>query len=135
MRIGQLARQAGVGVETIRFYEREGLLDKPRRRASGYRVYTPEFVDRIRLIKEAQHLGFSLREIRELLILQASGSATAANLKQVVDAKLTEINDRLGELHRMRSGLQRLSKACSGQGPVRDFPLLGMHLLCEDGAG
>ena len=133
MRIGQLARQAGVGVETVRFYEREGLLDKPRRRASGYRVYTPEFIDRIRLIKEAQQLGFSLREIRELLSLQASGSATAADLKHFIDAKLSEINDRLGELHRMRTGLQRLSKACTGDGAIRDSPLVGMRLLWEEG--
>ena len=69
MTIGQVAREAGIGIETVRFYEREGLLEKPARRESGYRQFEAEAVVRLRFIKQAQRLGFTLREIRELLAL------------------------------------------------------------------
>src|SRR5215471_1925060 len=118
MTIGQVAKLASVGLETIRFYEREGLLNKPRRRQSGYRVFTPEVVDRIRFIKRTKRLGFSLREIRDLLALRVDTRATTADLKRQVDAKIGEIDDRLNDLQRMRAGLQRLSKACSGKRPI-----------------
>src|SRR5215467_14021569 len=124
MTIGKVAKLAGVGVETIRFYEREGLLNKPKRRQSGYRVFTPEVVARIRFIKKAKQLGFSLREIRELLSLRVDSRATAADLKKRVDRKIVEIDDRLQDLKRMKAALLRLSKACTGKGPVGDSPLL-----------
>src|SRR5579884_4249526 len=124
MTIGQVAKLADVGVETIRFYEREGLLNKPKRRDSGYRVFTPEVVGRIRFIKKAKQLGFSLREIRELLFLRVDSRATAADLQKHVDAKISEIDDRLRDLKRMRGGLVQLSKACTGKGPIGDCPLL-----------
>src|SRR6516164_9070089 len=98
MTIGQVAKLAAVGVETIRFYEREGLLNKPKRRQSGYRVFTREVVGRIRFIKKAKQLGFSLREIRDLLFLRVDGRGTAADLKRRVDAKISEIDDRLNDL-------------------------------------
>jgi len=124
MTIGQVAKLADVGVETIRFYEREGLLNKPKRRQSGYRVFTPGVVGRIRFIKKAKQLGFSLREIRDLLSLRVDGRATPADLKRRVDAKISEIDDRLNDLKRMRGGLARLSKICTGKGPIGDSPLL-----------
>jgi len=124
MTIGQVAKLSGVGVETIRFYEREGLLNKPKRRQSGYRVFTPEVVGRIRFIKKAKQLGFSLREIRDLLSLRVDSQATAADLKGRVDAKIEEIDERLRDLKRMRSALLRLSKACTGKGPIGECPLL-----------
>ncbi len=124
MTIGKIAKQAGVGVETIRFYEREGLLNKALRRQSGYRVFAPDVVGRILFIKKAKQLGFSLREIRELLSLRIDSRATSKDLKKRVDAKIIEIDERLGDLKRMRSGLQQLSKACVGRGPVGDCPLL-----------
>src|SRR5579871_5088251 len=124
MTIGQVAKLAGVGVETIRFYEREGLLNKPKRRQSGYRVFTSEVVARIRFIKKAKQLGFSLREIRELLFLRVDSRATAADLKKRVDGKIIEIDYRLNDLKRMRGGLVRLSKACVGKGPIGECPLL-----------
>ena len=126
MTIGQVAKLAGVGVETIRFYEREGLLNKPKRRQSGYRVFTPEVVGRIRFIKKAKQLGFSLREIRDLLFLRVDGRATPADLKRRVDAKISEIDERLNDLKRMRGGLVRLSKICTGKGPIGDSPLLDL---------
>src|SRR5215471_16505774 len=126
MTIGQVAKLAGVGVETIRFYEREGLLNKPKRRQSGYRVFTPEVVARIRFIKQAKQLGFSLREIRDLLFLRVDARATPADLKRRVDAKISEIDDRLTDLRRMRGGLVRLSKVCKGKGPTGDSPLLDL---------
>jgi len=126
MTIGQVAKQAGVGVETIRFYEREGLLNKAKRRQSGYRVFTPEVVSRIRFIKKAKQLGFSLREIRDLLFLRVDARATPADLKRRVDAKITEIDDRLTDLKRMRGGLVRLSKVCKGKGPIGESPLLDL---------
>lgn len=124
MTIGQIAKLAGVGVETIRFYEREGLLNKPTRRQSGYRVFTPDVVGRIQFIKKAKQLGFSLREIRDLLYLRVDGRATAADLKLRVDAKISEIDDRLRDLKRMRGALVRLSQTCTNKGPIGECPLL-----------
>jgi DNA-binding transcriptional MerR regulator len=124
MTIGQVAKLAGVGVETIRFYEREGLLNKPKRRQSGYRVFSAEVVGRIRFIKQAKQLGFSLREIRDLLFLRVDGRATAADLKVRVDAKISQIDSRLRDLKRMRGALVRLSKTCTGRGPIGECPLL-----------
>jgi MerR family copper efflux transcriptional regulator len=124
MTIGQVANLAGVGVETIRFYEREGLLNKPKRRQSGYRVFTIEVVGRIQFIKKAKQLGFSLKEIRDLLSLRVDSRATSADVKKRVDAKIIEIDERLTDLKRMRGALTQLSKACVGKGPVSDCPIL-----------
>src|ERR1700739_3431036 len=124
MTIGQVAKLSGVGVETILFYEREGLLNKPKRRQSGYRVFTAEVVGRIRFIKKAKQLGFSLREIRDLLYLRVDSRATAADLKKRVGGKIGEIDLRLNDLKRMRGALVKLSKACTGKGPNGDCPLL-----------
>src|SRR5689334_7624054 len=101
MTIGHVAKMAGVGVETIRFYEREGLLTKPKRRPSGYRVFTADVVGRIQFIKKAKQLGFSLKEIRDLLSLKVNGRATKADVKKHVDAKIVEIDERLRDLKRM----------------------------------
>jgi DNA-binding transcriptional MerR regulator len=124
MTIGQLAKQAQVGVETIRFYEREGLLIKAKRRPSGYREFTSEVVDRIRFINVTKQLGFSLREIRELLFLRIDGRATPKDLKKRINAKVLEIDKRLIDLKRLRRSLDKLSKACTDRGPIRDCALL-----------
>lgn len=122
--IGQLARRAGVNVETIRFYEREGLIGTPQRRASGYRQYGPEVVRRIRFIKRAKELGFSLREIGELLSLRVSRGQTCADVKERAVGKIADIDAKITVLARMRSALERLSAACVGRGPVSDCPIL-----------
>ena len=82
-KIGQVAKAAGIGIDAIRFYEREGLIEKPPRRSSGYRAYSPDVVQRLRFIKRAKELGFSLREISELLSLEGNPMAGAADVKRL----------------------------------------------------
>src|SRR6266542_3955235 len=122
--IGQVARQAGVGVETIRFYEREGLLEEPPRRASGYRQYSEQVVKRIHFIKRAQHLGFSLKEITELLLLRVDEHTSCEEVKQHTEAKIAEVERKLVELQRMRQALLQVAALCTGQGPASACPML-----------
>ncbi len=122
--IGQVAREAGIGVETVRFYEREQLLDPPTRRPSGYREFTPEAVARLRFIKQAQRLGFTLREIRELLTLKLTPGATRAQVREQAVAKIADIDQRIRELKRMKKALTPLIEACDGHGDVEGCPIL-----------
>jgi len=122
--IGQVARRTGVGVETVRFYEREGLLEEPPRRASGYRQYPEEAVKRIHFIKRAQKLGFSLKEIAELLMLRVDGHTTCEELKQHTEAKLAEVEQKMLELQRMRHALLQVAALCTGEGPASACPML-----------
>lgn len=123
MTIGRLARSAEVGVETIRFYEREGLLHEPARTASGYRQYPPEAVARLEFIRRAKQLGFSLAEIRELLALARPGG-DRARVKAIAGHKLAEIDRRIERLRRMRTALAELDRQCSGHGPVEGCPIV-----------
>lgn len=123
MTIGRLANAASVGVETIRFYEREGLLEAPRRTASGYRMYPPETTERLGFIRRAKALGFSLAEIRELLGL-AEPQGSRARVKALTEHKLAEIERRIDELRRMREALADLNLQCSGHGPVEGCPII-----------
>lgn len=122
--IGQVAKDAGVGVETIRFYEREGLIGKPERRPSGYRHYPPEIVRRIRFIQRAKELGFSLREITELLSLRVARGSTCADVRAQALSKMKDIDTKITVLQGMRAALVRLSEACVGRGPVSECPIL-----------
>jgi Hg(II)-responsive transcriptional regulator len=122
--IGQVARRAGVGVETVRFYEREGLLEEPPRRASGYRQYDEQVVKRLHFIKRAQKLGFSLKEITELLLLRVDGQHSCEEVKQATSAKITEVEQKLIELQRMRQALLQVAALCTGQGPASACPML-----------
>jgi len=122
--IGQVARGAGVGVETVRFYEREGLVPEPRRRPSGYRQYPPDTVRRIRFVQAAKELGFTLKEIRELLALRVTAGKTCADVKERAIAKLADVDAKLAELHRVRDALAHLAASCSGAGPTSECPLL-----------
>jgi MerR family transcriptional regulator, copper efflux regulator len=122
--IGQVAHQAGVGVETIRFYEREGLLEEPPRRASGYRQYSEQVVTRLRFIKRAKLLGFSLKEISELLLLRVDSSTSCEEVKQRTEAKIAEVERKLVELQRMRQALLQVHSLCIGSGPTRACPML-----------
>lgn len=122
--IGQVAREAGVGVETVRFYEREGLLEEPPRRASGYRQYSEQVIKRIRFIKRAQRLGFSLKEIQELLALRVDGHASCEEVRQCAEAKIAAIERKLIELHRMRQALREIVAHCTGESPASACPLL-----------
>lgn len=123
MTIGQVAKLAGVGVETIRFYEREGLLNKPKRKQSGYRLFGPEVVNRIKFIKSVKELGFSLREIRELLFLRADSRGTAKEVKRRIDLKIVQIDRRILDLKRVRAALAEVSRS-AGKGPLTDSPLM-----------
>src|SRR5579885_915090 len=116
--IGQVARTAGVGIETIRFYEREGLLEEPPRRASGYRQYSEEVVKRLQFIKRAQQLGFSLKEIAELLTLRVDEQTSCEKVKQRAEAKIAEVERKLAELQRMRNALLQVATLCTGDGPA-----------------
>jgi MerR family mercuric resistance operon transcriptional regulator len=121
---GQLAEGAGVGIETIRYYERKGLLLPPARSLAGYRRFPVEAVDRLRFIRQAQHLGFSLKEIQELLSLRIDPNASCAEVRQRAQAKIGEIEQRLRGLQRMREVLWRLIEACGGRGPATACPIL-----------
>lgn len=138
LRIGQLARRAGVSVQAVRFYERSGLLPEPERRPSGYRAYPPGAVRRLRFIRRAKEVGFSLREIRELLSLRVEPGCTCGAIKARVTRKVEEVDARLAELQRIRDALLTLAEACSGRGPTTECPILdaldGAEVEANDGA-
>lgn len=118
MTIGKAARRAGVGVETIRFYERKGLIEQPQAAPSRYRVYPERTIERIRFIRQAQELGFSLREVRELLSLRADPRADAAEVRARAEAKLDDVNDKIRRLRNMGRALEALIAACPGHGEL-----------------
>lgn len=122
--IGQVAREAGVGVETVRFYEREGLIERPSRRASGYRQFDEAVVDRLRFIREAKVLGFTLNEIKELLSLKLDPASSCADVKDRAEVKIANIKEKIRTLQRMKRALVKLTKACSGDGPTSECPIL-----------
>jgi len=122
--IGRIAQSAGVAIDTIRFYEREGLLPEPRRRASGYREYDEGAVSRLRFIRRAKDLGFTLDEIRELLALSADRHGGVEGVRERAAARLKAIDERIVELQRVRDGLSELVDACPGHGAPEDCPIL-----------
>jgi Hg(II)-responsive transcriptional regulator len=122
--IGEVARRAGVGIETVRFYEREGLLEEPPRRASGYRQYSEEVIKRIGFIKRAKELGFSLKEITELLLLRVDAQTSCDEVKQRTEAKIAEVERKVVELQRMRQALLQVHSLCTGSGPIGRCPML-----------
>ena len=124
MKIGEVAKAAGIGIDAVRFYEREGLIGTPARRPSGYREYTPDVVVSLRFIKRAKVLGFSLKEIAELLRLEAGSGTTAADVRQRAEAKLEDLEERIRALQRMRRALRKLVESCPGQGPLSDCSIL-----------
>lgn len=125
MTISKAARQAGVGVETIRFYERKGLISQPAKPLDGgFRDYPPLTVERIRFIRQAQELGFSLREAGELLLLRADPSTDAQNVRARATAKLAEVEDKISRLGHMREALNTLIQACPGRGALRQCTIL-----------
>lgn len=122
--IGQLAQRADVPIDTIRYYEKAGLLREPARRESGYRQYGVETVKRLRFIRRAKELGFTLAEIAELLYLSEQGQRDMQGMKAAAQAKLGVVEAKLRELHRMRRGLRQLVEACPGHGALDDCPIL-----------
>jgi MerR family transcriptional regulator, copper efflux regulator len=124
MTIGQLARDAGVNVETVRFYERKGLIAQPSRPEAGYRRYDPQTSRRIRFIREAQELGFSLTEINQLLALRVDPNMSCADVKSAAEAKIQSIDEKIAALKTMRKALVVITNTCSGEGPTTDCPIL-----------
>jgi len=122
--IGKVAEQAGIGIETIRFYERKELIGPPPRSASGYRQYPDTIVQRLRFIRRAKELGFSLKEIKELLELHADPQATCGDIKQRAELKLADINKRIDDLEKMRVALQVLLASCSSNGTSIECPIM-----------
>jgi MerR family copper efflux transcriptional regulator len=122
--IGQVAKLAQVGVETIRFYEREGIIAEPPRRESGYRIYDTAIVTRLRFIKRAQELGFSLKEISELLALRVKANQNCERVKKRAESKLSEIKQKISDLTRMQKILTEVTEACVASKPIADCPIL-----------
>jgi MerR family transcriptional regulator, copper efflux regulator len=100
--VGALAKEAGVKIDTIRYYERHGLLPKPLRTNSGYRTFTPASVERLRFIKQAQALGFTLNEVKQLLALRLSPGMTCIDVRDRAQEKLADIQQKIDSLHAMK---------------------------------
>jgi Hg(II)-responsive transcriptional regulator len=131
--IGRLASAAEVGIDTVRFYERAGLLKKPPRTAGGYRAYAQADATRLRFIRRAKSLGFSLEEIRELLRLNDGGGRRGA-VRALAAQRLAEIEQKLSELTRMRNTLRQLVQRCHGGGPLAGCPIIEAVLHGDAGA-
>jgi len=125
VRIGQVSKQARVGVETIRFYERRGVIEQPRRPDNGgYRDYPDDTVRRIRFVRSAQMLGFSLEEIIELLALETVAGARCIDVRGRAVTKLADVDAKIDSLRRIKHVLKELVRACPGQGPAKRCSIL-----------
>lgn len=124
MTIGELAGSAGVGVETIRFYERKKLIAQPKRPPSGFRRYDEETARRIRFIRQAQELGFTLAEIKQLLELRLDPIRSCADVKSEAETKIASIDAKIASLSAMRTALVEITVSCSGEGPTSECPIL-----------
>ena len=124
LRIGEVAERGGVNLQTIRYYEREKLLPDPPRLASGYRVYPDQTVRRVRFIKRAQEIGFTLAEIRELLAIRIDSGRNSAEVRALANAKINDIEEKIQTLRRIKEALGRITERCSGCGPASECPIL-----------
>ena len=122
--IGEVAKRSGIGLETVRFYERKGLIEEPPRTDSGYRQYPEDVVARLRFIRRAKELGFSLKEISELFSLRVDPDTTCADVKRRTDLKILDIEQKMSTLQTMKSALTKLGASCTGMGPTSDCPIL-----------
>ena len=124
LKIGEVAERGGVNLQTIRYYEREGLLPEPPRLSSGYRVFPESAVRRVRFIKRAQELGFTLAEIRELLSLRIDAVGDSSQVRALARAKILDIDEKIHALTAMKGALTRVTDRCSGCGPASECPIL-----------
>jgi len=127
--IGHIARQSGLSVETIRFYEQKGLIEEPERKKSGYRQYDGQAVARLTFIQQAKELGFSLKEIGELLSIKSDTNTDCNAVKQLAQEKLGDIESKIKMLQRMRKSLKKLIDVCPGKAPINDCPILEALVL------
>ncbi len=124
LRIGELARRSGLSVETLRYYERRGLIPPPERSASGYRHYPPTTLERLSFIRRCKELGFALDEIAELLQLEVNPAVGANEIKTRVEAKIGLVEQKIADLQRLRHSLRQLSSLCCGEGTLSECPIL-----------
>ncbi|MEZ5318161.1 MAG: heavy metal-responsive transcriptional regulator [Vicinamibacterales bacterium] len=124
LRVGEVAKQAGVSLHAIHYYERRGLLPTPPRTATNYRAFSPDTVTRVRFIKHAQELGFTLDEIKELLSLRARPQSRCAQVYRRTEAKVADIDNRIVALRAMRTALAALLAQCEGEAPISACPIL-----------
>jgi Hg(II)-responsive transcriptional regulator len=124
MKIGEVARRSNLGIETIRYYEREGLLLKPERRPSGYRQYDESTVERLKYIRQAKELGFTLAEIRELLELSPVNQAGCDHIRQRAEAKVADIEEKIRSLQQMKRALGKIVDRCRAKDSEDDCPLV-----------
>lgn len=122
--IGRLASIAGVNVQTVRYYERCGLLDPPVRSAAGYRMYPADYVRVIRFVKNSQHLGFSLAEIAILLRLRGNNRKSCRQVRVILQAKMTEIAERVSDLQSASANLSLLLKSCRKESAASQCPII-----------
>lgn len=124
LNIGQVAKQTGVTVETVRFYEKQGLIEAPQRSDSGYRQYPRETVKRVRFIQHAKEVGFTLKDISELLTLRQEPGTSCADIKIRAARKIEDIDKKIRELQRIREALGRMVMKCRGRGALSECPIL-----------
>ena len=124
MRIGHLADKAGVAVDTVRYYEREGLLPEPARRPSGYRDYGDEELQQLRFVRRCKALGFTLEETRQLLRLNVDPEADRAEVRALTERRLADVDAKLRELQLLRDSLAELATSCSGHGTLDACPII-----------
>lgn len=122
--IGEIAKRVGVGVETVRFYERQGLVPEPPRSPSGYRLYPPETTDRLRFVRRARELGFTLDEIGVLLDLRVTPGSACESVRALAEDKLADIEHRIADLTRIAEVLRRLVASCEAGRPEVGCPIL-----------
>lgn len=122
--IGQVAKHTGVTVETIRFYEKQGLIGKPARSSSGYRQYSPSAIGRIRFIQRAKDVGFTLKDIQELLQMRATSDMPCADVRDRAMGKIRDIEQKMNDLRRMRDALNHLAEQCSSVSSTSECPIL-----------
>lgn len=123
-KIGEVASRARVNKETVRYYEKRGLIPEPDRRRSGYRIFTQRHIDQIKFIKRAQELGFTLSEIKELLELRMDDNTTCSEIKIEAQEKYQDVVEKIDDLSRIKETLVNLIDSCSGGGPKGDCPIL-----------
>ena len=131
--IGELGKRAGVGVETVRYYQRRGLIAEPPRRGRSFREYPDETLTMLRFIRRAKGLGFTLKEIADLLTLQATRRDTCVEVRKRLSGKVSELDAKIHDLEVMRGALMRLDNECARQSPTQKCQTLARLLHNEDG--
>ena len=135
MRIGEVAHSVGIGVETIRFYERKGMIEEPPRRPSGYRQYDIDAVRRLQFIRRAKELGFSLAEIKELLELRGGPNTSCADVRVQLETKLIVVQRKIEDRRHMKRALSEFARTCDTQDPSGACPILDALERTQEAAG